>query len=132
MATQGLNADVTPKTPKKISLADIKNSRSVFVGKPVLEVVEWSQDGEEYQLDVWVRRYGYATAVSDLAAIRSGDDMAHTARRIAESVVDEGGEPVFTVEDITGESDPERGAMSQPFVLALLGAIYRTNALGKS
>lgn len=126
MGAQGLT-----KQPKKLSIADLKSASAqvVFCGKPVKESIVWSDQGEDYSIDVWVRRYSYETAVADLQAISRGDSAQ--AHRIAKAIVDEDGQPVFSVEDITGEASPERGPLSQSLTMALLGAIYRVNNLGK-
>ncbi|EIP9850977.1 phage tail assembly chaperone family protein, TAC, partial [Escherichia coli] len=54
------------------------------------------------------------------------------AGRIASSICDENGNPVFTVADITGEADPERGALDGNLTVALLVAIQQVNDLGKT
>lgn len=100
------------------------------MGAPVQQTVEWSVDGETYEIDVYVRRFSYATAIADMESLRDGDST--TAKRITTSIVDEHGEPIFSVGDITGDADAARGAMSQDMVMALLGAIYRANDMGKS
>lgn len=126
MDAQSLNS----KTPKKLSLSELKGHAACYVGKPVPEKVTWSMDGEDYEIDVFVRRFSYSTAIGEMESIRESQSI--TAQRIATSIVDELGQPVFSVGDITGESHPERGPMSQTMVMALLHAIYRANGLGKS
>ncbi|MNE45132.1 hypothetical protein D3C80_1394040 [compost metagenome] len=54
------------------------------------------------------------------------------AGRIAASICDEDGKPVFTPGDITGEADPERGALDGNLTVALLSAIAEVNSLGKT
>jgi len=54
------------------------------------------------------------------------------AGRIAASVCDEDGGPVFAVGDITGAADPERGALDGRLTVALLAAIFEVNNLGKT
>lgn len=54
------------------------------------------------------------------------------AGRIAASICDEEGKPVFTPADITGEADPERGALDGQLTIALLLAIQEVNDLGKT
>jgi len=53
------------------------------------------------------------------------------AGRIAASICDAKGQPVFTVADITGAADPERGALDGNLTMALLGVIGEVNGLGK-
>ena len=54
------------------------------------------------------------------------------AGRIAASICDESGKAVFTVADITGEADPERGSLGGNLSVALLMAIGEVNNLGKA
>jgi len=68
--------------------------------------------------------------VSDIKAM-SGKG-GPVAGRIAASVVDEKGVSVFSPADITGESDPERGALDGNLTMALLTAISEVNHLGKT
>jgi hypothetical protein len=121
--------NLTHKQPKKLTLDQLKTTKSIFAGRPVPEKVQWSNDGEDYEIDVFVRPYNYDSAVAHLDSLRTGTDT--TATRIAYAIVDDAGTPIFTPADITGESGTEHGAMSQEFVMALLGAIYRANHLGK-
>lgn len=73
---------------------------------------------------------GYHDAVSNvLSAVGKIDGVAG---RIAASICDENGAPVFTVADITGEADPERGALDGALTVALLVAIQQVNDLGKA
>jgi hypothetical protein len=119
------------KPKKKLSLSELKSSGPCYVGKPVPVNVEWSVGDDDYEIDVFVRPFSYSTAVSDLESLRDPDAQSNTAKRIATSVVDESGNPVFSVGDITGDADPERGPMSSAMVMALLGAMGKANGMGK-
>lgn len=110
-----------------INVADLKSV--AFTGAPVRKEIEWEMGGEKYNATVYIRPLGYRSAVSDLAAIRGNGDAV--AGRIAASICDEKGNAVFTVEDITGEADPSRGALDGHLTMALLAAIGEVNQLGK-
>lgn len=73
---------------------------------------------------------GYHTATSDVLAF--GGKVDGVAGRIAASICDEQGKPIFTPADITGEADPERGALDGSLTVALLLAIQEVNDLGKT
>lgn len=93
------------------------------------ETVEWQQDGETLSATVYVRPLSYKTAVSEIVASREHTDAL--AARIAASVCDAEGVPVFSVGDITGEADPERGPLNHALTLALLEVIGRASGMGK-
>ncbi|MNG37302.1 hypothetical protein D3C84_1246060 [compost metagenome] len=54
------------------------------------------------------------------------------AGRIAASICDAEGRAVFTPGDITGEADPERGALNGNLTVALLTVIAEVNNPGKT
>jgi hypothetical protein len=54
------------------------------------------------------------------------------AGRIAASICDENGKAVFTPGIITGDEDPERGALDGNLTIALLEVIGQVNRLGKT
>lgn len=91
------------------------------------ETVTWEQDGESLSATVYVRPLSYKTAVSEIVASRESTDAL--AARIAASICDAEGKPVFTAGDITGEADPERGPLNHALTMALLQVIG--NAAGK-
>lgn len=100
-----------------------------FSGAPVEKSIKWRQGENEYEATVFVRRLSYHTTVGELKAAGAKTDPV--AERIAASIVDESGNPVFTVADITGQADSSRGALSGPLTVALLCAISEVNELGK-
>ncbi|CAM4078320.1 Phage tail protein [Bordetella tumbae] len=100
-----------------------------FTGKPVEKEVKWNKDGEDLVFTVYVRPLGYSAAVSDLLAMSGKVDAV--AGRIAASICDADGKPVFTVGDITGEADPERGPLDGELTTSLLAVIGEVNGLGK-
>ncbi|EOD3176947.1 phage tail assembly chaperone family protein, TAC, partial [Citrobacter freundii] len=92
----------------KLTLDTLKKT-GAFTGRPVEKEIKWKgADGEEHIATTYVRPLGYHTATSDvLAGLGKIDGVAG---RIAASICDEDGHQVFTVADVTGEADPERGA----------------------
>ncbi|MNJ41268.1 hypothetical protein D3C77_361870 [compost metagenome] len=112
-----------------LSIQSLKEM-GAFTGAPVKKTIKWQQGGEELQGEVFVRPLGYRAAVSDLIASAGMQDGI--AGRIAASICNEAGEPVFTVADITGDADPERGSLDRNLTTALLTAIGEVNNLGKT
>ena len=110
-----------------------------FSGAPVKREIEWG----EYVFDVYVRRLSYHSAVSDFKAVAANGDIA--AARIASCIVNEEGDPIFKVSDITGVEEDgspvmttdedgnkvERGALAADLATELLVAISEVNGLGK-
>lgn len=112
-------------------ILDIKKLQAIgaFTGGIVKREIEFEARGKVHKFDVYVRPLSYQSAVAELAAVANKKDAV--ASRIASSICDENGNPVFTAEDITGEADPERGQMDGGLVIALLSAIGEVNGLGK-
>lgn len=100
-----------------------------FTGAPVSREIVWKIGEQEYKADVFVRPLSYHSAVADLKSMAENRDAI--AARIAVSIVDEHGKPVFQAADITGDADPDRGPMDGNLVWALLAAIADVNGLGK-
>lgn len=106
------------------------NQVGAFTGAPVEKEITWKQGDKEYTMTTFVRPLSYSAAVSDIRAMNGQGDAV--AGRIAASIVDEKGVPVFTPADITGEADPQRGALDGNLTMALLTAISEVNNLGKT
>lgn len=113
----------------RLTLENLKK-KGAFTGRPVEKEISWKQGDEELSATVFVRPMGYHAATSDVLAI--GGKVDGVAGRIAASICDEDGKPVFSPADITGEADPERGALDGALTVALLVAIQQVNDLGKS
>ncbi|HAT4981694.1 TPA: phage tail protein [Serratia marcescens] len=113
----------------KLTLESLKEN-GAFTGRPVEKEITWKQGEKELTATVFVRPLGYYTAQADILAI--GGKVDGVAGRIAASICDETGKPVFTAADITGEADPERGALDGNLTVALLVAIQQVNNLGKT
>jgi hypothetical protein len=96
-----------------------------FTGAPVKKSVTWKQGDDELTADVYVRRLSYGAAIEDAKALAGSQEIL--AGRIAASICDENGQPVFTAADITGEADPERGPLNHALTMALLAVISEVN-----
>lgn len=113
-----------------MNVKDLKG-QGAFIGAPVPKEIEWEgENGEKHQATAYVRKLGYKAAVYDVQAAQGLFDGI--AGRIAACICDEDGKPVFTPGDVTGEADPERGALNRSLTLALLNAIGEVNSLGKN
>ncbi|HAT42353.1 MAG TPA: phage tail protein [Rheinheimera sp.] len=91
---------------------------------PIKKTVTWLSGGKSHEADVFVRLKSYQSV---MAEIQNGASGNGAAARIASSIVDETGQPVFTVDDITGNA--EHGPMSESLTVALLTAISEANGL---
>lgn len=119
----------------KLSIATLTQSNA-FSAKPVEKQVTWNGN----TMTTYVRHLSYQVAVGNLHA-RNGEDPV--ACRIASSICDEFGAPVFTVADITGEvqlpadwkeGDPvpeSRGSLDPDLTNALLVVIGEVQKLAK-
>ena len=119
----------------KLSIAALTQSNA-FSAKPVEREIAWR--GET--VTIYVRHLSYQTAVADMLTANGSDPIA---TRIAASICDEFGKPVFKVADITGEvkmpadwkegdAVPEsRGSLCPELTEQLLAAIGDVQQLGK-
>jgi len=120
----------TPKSKAvSLSIAGLLQA-GAFTGRPVEKEISWRQGEQEFTATVFVRPLGFQSAISDVLAVGGREDGV--AGRIAASICDEQGKAVFTVGDITGASDSDRGALDGALTLALLTAIGEVNSLGKA
>ncbi|WP_122302950.1 phage tail assembly chaperone family protein, TAC [Pseudomonas amygdali] len=113
----------------KLSLESLRGV-GAFTGRPVEKEIKWQQGEEEIVATVYVRPLGFQTAINDVLSA-AGRLEVHAAR-IAASICNEEGKPVFTVDDITGDADPERGALDGNLTMALMKVIAEVNNLGKT
>ncbi|WP_219994900.1 phage tail assembly chaperone family protein, TAC [Stenotrophomonas rhizophila] len=125
------SVDPVERLPQAVtlSIAGLRHA-GAFTGRPVQKDISWRQGEQEFTATVYVRPLGFQSAVSDVLAAGGREDSV--AGRIAASICDEAGKPVFTVADITGTSSADRGALDGALTLALLGAIGEVNSLGKA
>lgn len=100
--------------------------KGAFTGAPVKKTIKWKSGGEEHEAEVYVRLLSYYSAVSDIFSTMTNKDSV--AGRIASSIVDENGKPVFKLDDITGEAAPDRGPLCESLTRALLSAIGEVNS----
>lgn len=101
-----------------------------FTGAPVEKEITWRQGAAEHTATVFIRPLSYRSTVADLKALNENKDQL--AVRIAASVCDAEGNAIFTADDITGDADPERGALDGNLTMALLAAIGEVNNMGKN
>lgn len=97
--------------------------------KAVPEPIKWTHEGQAFTATVYVLPLSYVTAKSDIVATQLQSDPL--AARIAHCIVDEEGKPLFTVADVVGEADPERGPLSNSLTHELLRVIGKVSNLGK-
>lgn len=113
-----------------LSLDKLKELGS-FSGAPVEKEVTWKQNGQEYKFTVFVRRLSYQEGKLEAEHYRKNkSDLM--ASRIASSILNEEGKPIFDIGDITGENDPERGPLNFSLTAALMNVINEVNNLGKT
>lgn len=109
---------------------DNLKQQGAFAGAPVEKDITWKQGDEEFTATAYVRPMSYHSAVSDIATMHGGGDLL--ASRIAACICDADGKPVFTVADITGEADPERGPLNGNLTMELIRVIGEVTGLGKN
>ena len=112
----------------QLTLDNLKKA-GAFTGRPIEKEITWKQGEEELTATVFIRPAGYHAATQGIQA--SAGKIDGVAGYIAAAVCDEAGNPIFTAKDITGEADPERGALDGALTVALLVAIQEVNELGK-
>lgn len=112
----------------KLTLESLKE-HGAFTGRPVEKEITRSRR-ERTDGNGVCTAFGLLHSQADILAI--GGKVDGVAGRIAASICDETGKPVFTAADITGEADPERGALDGNLTVALLVAIQQVNNLGKT
>lgn len=105
-------------------VTDLK-SKAHFAGKPVKKTIKWTDGGEDYEADVYVRQLSYKSAISDIMSFAASKDSL--PGRIEACICDEDGKPILTADDVTGDSDPERGPLGSNLTLALVNAIREVN-----
>ena len=107
----------------ELNVANLKKTQA-FTARPVEKTIQWGDS----TFTCFVRPLSYQTAIGDIAAIRGADPLAC---RIASSICDAEGKAVFTVQDVTGEADPEKGALDPTLTNLLLIAIGEVQNAGK-
>lgn len=112
----------------QLTLDNLKKA-GAFTGRPIEKEITWKQGEDELTATVFIRPAGYHAATQGIQA--SAGKIDGVAGYIAAAVCDEAGNPIFTPKDITGEADPERGALDGALTVALLVAIQEVNELGK-
>ncbi|APC45950.1 hypothetical protein QHH_38 [Halomonas phage QHHSV-1] len=82
-----------------LSLESLRDQGAFTKGALVPKEITWKREGQEYTYTVYVRPLSYYTTVSELRASAGEDALAG---RIAASICQEDGTPVFRASDITG------------------------------
>ncbi|MGP9499591.1 MULTISPECIES: phage tail assembly chaperone family protein, TAC [unclassified Halomonas] len=113
----------------KLSIETLAAHGGFVARKPVEKGIKWKHEGQEFTATVNVLPLSYATAKSDIQAVHAQGDVM--AARIAHCIVGDDGAPVFTVEDVIGTADEERGPLSVELTNELLRVISDVSGLGK-
>jgi len=85
----------------KLSIATLTES-AAFSDKPVEKQIVW----KGHTMTTYIRRLSYQTAMAQIHGMNGAD---YCAARIAGSICDELGRPVFTIAQVTGEVELPRG-----------------------
>lgn len=108
---------------KQLTLDALRSTGGFASAKLEKRTIKYTgDDGESYEFDVYVKPLSYASVISSMRAKDGGADRV-AAQNISASICDQDGNPIFTPEVITGESDPEQGPLSAELTMALLGVI---------
>lgn len=113
----------------ELNLESLKDAGAFAPVGLVKETIVWRQDGDELHSTAYIKPLSYLTVEAESKAAQ--EDANPLAVRIAASVFDAEGNPVFSVGDIAGTADPERGPLCPELTMALLEAIGRVSGLGK-
>lgn len=118
----------------------LASSRSFTAAAPVQREIKWyvtDDEGNETELSatVYVRKKSFAT-VNTEAKFQANDGVM--VARICASIVNEQGQPLFTPEDLMGnsgrelaEDEEEHGPICESLGMALLAVIWEVNGLSK-
>lgn len=106
------------------SIAELQ-ALGAFAGAPEKRDIAFMVNGEEKTLTFYIRKAAYNTVTTQWRPENQGKDAI--ALRLASYICDEKGDPVFTVEDITGTA--ERGPLIETLTIALFAAIGQVNGL---
>lgn len=107
-----------------------------FTGSPIEKEIKWMQGEDELTATVYVRRMSYRSAIEDLNSLAKKTEAA--AGRIASSICDETGKPVFTADDVAdgpvvnSETGERAGPLCSELTWALLSVIAEVNSAGKN
>ena len=113
----------------KLTLENLAAHGGFVTNRAEEKEINWTHEGESFSATVNVLPLSYVTVKSDQFARQiQGDALAG---RIASCIVDEEGKPVFTVGDVIGTADKERGPLSAALTNELLRAIGEVSGLGK-
>lgn len=116
----------------ELTLQSIQESGGFAPARPEQREVTWLgvKDGKplECTATVYIRKKSFNTVSIESQAFNAKADVV--AARIAASVVNANGKPIFTIDDIIGTD--ERGPMCESLSMALLGAIADVNGYGKT
>jgi hypothetical protein len=109
----------------------LHSSGSYATLQPERREIKWyvlDEEGNEKDVSavVYVRKRSFAT-ISAEAKFSANDSQL--AARIVSSIVDDEGQPIFTLEDIMGND--EHGPICESLGMALLAAIWDVNGLSK-
>jgi len=100
-----------------------------FVAAPVKKDIAWHADGKLHKAVIYIRQDSFLTLTKRWDEKREGAEA--TAVRIAASVCNKAGEPVFTVEDIIGSEVSGHGPLTAELTIVLLAAIQQANGVSQ-
>lgn len=110
----------------QLTVESLKAAGAFAPARPEQDTITWfNQAGEPLTATVYVRKRSFNTVLHESQSNIIGSHIM--AARIASSIVNEKGEPVFNVDDITGNDD--HGPMCESLAMALLGVISKVNGM---
>ncbi|MEN3158296.1 phage tail assembly chaperone family protein, TAC [Alkalimonas sp. NCh-2] len=114
----------------EFSMQALEEAGAFMPARPEKREIEWfvmKEDGskKDFKATIYVRKLSFATLSAESMSMNYRDNVI--AARIAASVVDAKGKPVFTADDLIGNE--ERGPICESLGLALLKAVAEVNNL---
>ena len=113
----------------ELSIATLEELGAFAPARPEKREIVWhtKKDGEtvKHTANVYVRKLSFATLSTESVSPNYRDNVL--AARIAASIVDSNGKPVFTAADLVGNET--RGPICESLGMALLAVVAETNAV---
>jgi hypothetical protein len=111
------------------NLESLKQAGAFTKSRVIEREINWLNDeGKEFSATIYIRPQSFVSAVALSSIMAKGVCPDKLTGEIAASIVDKDGNPIFSVEDLTGNED--HGPICDGLGVVLWHAIYEVNRLG--
>ncbi|KXU38709.1 hypothetical protein AXE65_12345 [Ventosimonas gracilis] len=97
---------------------------------PVKKAIEWEQGGQTHKTEVYIRPLSWQAVYNSMSEQEGAPFSDKAAQRLAESLCDQNGQPLYSANDLTGKSG--KPLLCTALITALLNAISDVNSAGKT